>query len=201
MTIELKICGINSKNIIHTIIKKGGCQYLGFVFYPKSPRNLSIEKSKELTSIIPSYINKVAVLVNPKNDFIEKIKNQFNYLQLYDTSPSKIKELKLIFNKKIIIAIKIKKEEDINGYKQYVGVADEFLFDSTVMEKSAAFDWSYLKNIQIKNWFLAGGINIDNIDQATKIAQKIDISSSLEDNPGKKSEEKILKFLEKIQRL
>tara|TARA_B110000438_G_C15800538_1_gene644954 strand:+ start:1220 stop:1825 length:606 start_codon:yes stop_codon:yes gene_type:complete len=201
MTIELKICGINSKNIIHTIIKKGGCQYLGFVFYPKSPRNLSIEKSKELTSIIPSYINKVAVLVNPKNDFIEKIKNQFNYLQLYDTSPSKIKELKLIFNKKIIIAIKIKKEEDINGYKQYVGVADEFLFDSTVMEKSAAFDWSYLKNIQIKNWFLAGGINIDNIDQATKIAQKIDISSSLEDNPGKKSEEKILKFLEKIQKL
>ena len=201
MTIELKICGINSKNIIHTIIKKGGCQYLGFVFYPKSPRNLSIEKSKELTSIIPSYINKVAVLVNPKNDFIEKIKNQFNYLQLYDTSPSKIKELKLIFNKKIIIAIKIKKEEDINGYKQYVGVADEFLFDSTVMEKSAAFDWSYLKNIQIKNWFLAGGINIDNIDQATKIAQKIDISSSLEDNPGKKSEEKVLKFLEKIRRL
>jgi len=201
MTIELKICGINSKNIIHTIIKKGGCQYLGFVFYPKSPRNLSIEKSKELTSIIPSYINKVAVLVNPKNDFIEKIKNQFNYLQLYDTSPSKIKELKLIFNKKIIIAIKIKKEEDINGYKQYVGIADEFLFDSTEMEKSAAFDWSYLKNIQIKNWFLAGGINIDNIDQATKIAQKIDISSSLEDNPGKKSEEKVLKFLEKIRRL
>ena len=201
MTIELKICGINSKNIIHTIIKKGGCQYLGFVFYPKSPRNLSIEKSKELTSIIPSYINKEIVLVTPKNDFIEKIKNQFNYLQLYDTSPSKIKELKLIFNKKIIIAIKIKKEEDINGYKQYVGAADEFLFDSTVMEKSAAFDWSYLKNIQIKNWFLAGGINIDNIDQATKIAQKIDISSSLEDNPGKKSEEKILKFLEKIQKL
>jgi len=198
---ELKICGIRSESIIKKIVEKGGCKYLGFVFYSKSPRNLSIEKSKKLTSVVPSHMKKVAVLVNPDNNFVDKIKDQFDYLQLYETEPAKIKELKLIFKKKIIQSIKVKKEEDIYLYKQYLGIADEFLFDSSAMEKSSMFDWNFLKNIKIRNWFLAGGINIDNINEALKIAQKIDISSSLEDNPGEKSEKKVIDFLEKVQKL
>ena len=201
MQIELKICGINSKNIIKTIVKNGGCKYLGFVFYPPSPRNLSIQESKKLTAIVPKDIKKVAVLVKPENSFIEKIKDQFDYLQIYDSSPLKIKELKSIFKKKIIQAIKVKKREDINLYKNYIGIADEFLFDSSGMEKSLSFNWEYLKNIQIKGWFLAGGINIDNLDKAKNITQKIDISSGLEDNPGKKSIRKVSKFLLKVKNL
>ena len=201
MPIELKICGINSENIIQTIIENGGCQYLGFVFYSPSPRNLTIEQSEKLTSIVPEDIKKVAVLVKPESSFVEKIKNQFDYLQVYETSPSKVKELKLISNKKIIQAIKVKKKEDINLYKQYIGVADEFLFDSSSMEKSSVFDWNYLKNIEIKEWFLAGGIDINNLENALKISKKIDISSSLEDNPGKKSSKKISDFLLKVKNL
>ena len=201
MPIELKICGINSENIIQTIIQNGGCQYLGFVFYPPSPRNLTIEQSEKLTSIVPRNIKKVAVLVKPENSFVEKIKNQFDYFQVYETSPSKVKELKLISNKKIIQAIKVKKEEDINLYKQYIGVADEFLFDSSAMEKSSVFNWSYLKNIEIKEWFLAGGIDINNLEKASKISKKIDISSSLEDNPGVKSAKKIKEFLLKLKEI
>ncbi len=201
MPIELKICGINTKNIIQTIVEKGGCQYLGFIFYPPSPRNLSIEESKKLTSIVPDHIKKVAVLVKPENSFIEKIKDQFDYLQVYETSPSRSKVLKLISNKKIIQAIKVKKEEDINLYKQYLGIADEFLFDSSAMEKSSMFDWDYLKNIEINDWFLAGGININNLKNASKISKKIDISSSLEDNPGVKSSKKVSDFLQKAKKL
>jgi len=201
MPIELKICGINSENIIKTIIKNGGCQYLGFVFYPSSPRNLSIEQSKKLLSIVPNYIRKVAVLVKPKNDFIEKIKDHFDFLQLYETSPSRVQELKLIFNKKIIQAIKVKKKEDVDLYKQYIGIVDEFLFDSSAMEKSSIFNWDYLKNVEIKGWFLAGGININNLKKATNVAQKIDISSSLEDNPGKKSVQKVSELLRRIKEL
>lgn len=199
MPIKLKICGINSESIIQTILKGGGCEYLGFVFYPPSPRHLSIERSKKLTSIVPNNIKKVAIVIKPENNFIEKIKDQFDYLQVYDSSPTKIKELKLIFNKKIIQAIKIKKEEDINLYKQYIGIADEFLFDSSTMEKSSTFNWNYLKNIEIDEWFLAGGININNIEKAAKISEKIDISSGLEDNPGVKSSKKILDFLTKVK--
>jgi phosphoribosylanthranilate isomerase len=201
MSIELKICGINSKSIIETIVRNGGCQYLGFIFYPPSPRNLSIEESKKLTSIVPNYIKKVAVLVKPENSFVEKIKDQFDYFQVYETSPSRSKTLKLISNKKIIQAIKIKKKEDINLYKQYIGIADEFLFDSSAMEKSSIFDWSYSKNIEINEWFLAGGININNLEKASKISKKIDISSSLEDNPGKKSVQKVSELLLKVKQL
>ena len=201
MPIELKICGINSKNIIQTIIQNGGCQYLGFVFYLPSPRNLSIEQSKKLTSIVPNHIKKVAVLVKPENSFVEKIKNQFDYFQVYETSPSEVKVLKLISDKKIIQAIKVKKKEDIDLYKKYIGIADEFLFDSPAMEKSSTFNWNYLKNIKIKGWFLAGGVNVENLEKAANIAQKIDISSSLEDNPGKKSVQKVLDFLLKVKNL
>ena len=201
MSIELKICGINSEKIIQTIIKSRGCQYLGFIFYPPSPRNLSIEQSKKLTSIIPNDIKKVAVLIKPESNFVEKIKDQFDYLQLYETSPAKSKALKLISNKKIIQAIKVKKKEDIDLYKQYIGIVDEFLFDSSAMEKSSGFDWSYLKNIKINEWFLAGGININNLEKASKISKKIDISSSLEDNPGVKSSKKVSDFLLKVKKL
>ena len=201
MPVKLKICGIKSKQIIEIISKIGGCQYLGFVFYNKSPRNLSIEESKKLTSIVPKSISKVAVLINPENDFIEKIKNQFDLLQVYNTSPERVKELKLLSNKKIIQAIKVKKGEDINIYKKYIGIADEFLFDSSGMEKSYKFNWDYLKNIEIKGWFLAGGININNLDVVKNIAQKIDISSSLEDNLGEKSVQKVSDFLSKVKKL
>ena len=201
MSIELKICGINSEKIIQTIIKSRGCQYLGFIFYPPSPRNLSIEQSKKLTSIIPNDIKKVAVLIKPESNFVEKIKDQFDYLQLYETSPAKSKALKLISNKKIIQAIKVKKKEDIDLYKQYIGIVDEFLFDSSAMEKSSGFDWSYLKNIKINEWFLAGGININNLEKASKISKKIDISSSLEDNPGVKSSKKVSDFLLRAKKL
>ena len=201
MSIELKICGINSEKIIQTIIKSRGCQYLGFIFYPPSPRNLSIEQSKKLTSIIPNDIKKVAVLIKPESNFVEKIKDQFDYLQLYETSPAKSKALKLISNKKIIQAIKVKKKEDIDLYKQYIGIVDEFLFDSSAMEKSSGFDWSYLKNIKINEWFLAGGVNVNNLKKAANITRKIDISSSLEDNPGKKSVQKVSDFLLKLKNL
>ena len=109
MSIELKICGINSEKIIQTIIQNDGCKYLGFVFYPPSPRNLTIEQSEKLTSIVPNYIKKVAVLVKPESSFVQKIKNQFDYLQIYETSPSKVKELKSISNKKNYSSNKSKK--------------------------------------------------------------------------------------------
>ena len=127
--------------------------------------------------------------------------NTLGVYGVYDVSPERVKELKLISNKKIIQSIKVKKEEDIDLYKEYVGIADEFLFDSPGMEKSSNFNWDYLKNIEIKEWFLAGGINIDNFDKAKNIAQKIDISSGLEDNPGKKSVKKISDFLSKLKSL
>ncbi len=69
------------------------------------------------------------------------------------------------------------------------------------MEESFSFNWDYLKNIEIEGWFLAGGININNLKEASKISQKIDISSGLEDNPGKKSIQKVSDFLREAKKL
>jgi len=69
------------------------------------------------------------------------------------------------------------------------------------MEKSSTFDWNYLKNIEIKEWFLAGGIDINNLEKVSKISKKIDISSSLEDNPGIKSAKKVKEFLLKLKEI
>ena len=69
------------------------------------------------------------------------------------------------------------------------------------MEKSSTFNWNYLKNVKIKGWFLAGGVNVNNLKKAANITRKIDISSSLEDNPGKKSVQKVLDFLLKVKNL
>ena len=68
-------------------------------------------------------------------------------------------------------------------------------------KKVQFFDWSYLKNIEIKEWFLAGGIDINNLEKASKISKKIDISSSLEDNPGIKSSKKVSDFLLRAKKL
>mgnify|MGYP001230416904 CR=1 FL=1 len=198
--LEIKICGISDSKSCTTAIQYN-VDYLGFVFYKKSHRNLTIEQAKHLTSLVPKFVKKVAVLVRPEQEFVKKIKDMFDYLQVYESSPSEIQQLKLTSGKKIIQAIKIKKKSDVELYKQYIGIADEFLFDSSSMEKSSSFNWGYLKNIEIEGWFLAGGININNLEKALKISQKIDISSGLEDNPGKKSIQKVYDFLLKIKKL
>ena len=138
--LEIKICGISDSKSCTTAIQYN-VNYLGFVFYKKSHRNLTIEQAKHLTSLVPKFVKKVAVLVRPEQEFVKKIKDMFDYLQVYESSPSEIKQLKLTSGKKIIQAIKIKKKSDVKLYKQYIGIADEFLFDSSSMEKSSSFNW------------------------------------------------------------
>ena len=75
------------------------------------------------------------------------------------------------------------------------------MFDSPGMEKTSVFDWIHLNNIEIKDWFLAGGININNIEKASRITKKLDLNSSLEDTEGKKSVEKVSELLLRVKKL
>ena len=102
---KVKICGMTDATTIQTAIKHK-VDYLGFVFYPKSPRNLTPEQAKELTKNIPQNVKRVAVLVNAKDEFIEQIKDYFDCFQLHGHEDVKrIKELKQKFNKEIIKAL------------------------------------------------------------------------------------------------
>ena len=201
MQIKVKICGMTDAATIQTAIDHK-VDYLGFVFYQKSPRNLTPKKATLLTKNIPSHINKVAVLVNETDQFIEYIKNDFDTFQLHgDEDLNRVKELKKKYNKKIIKAIKVTDENSAKKFQQFEDQVDMFLFDSPAMEKSAKFNWQILQNLKItKPYLIAGSININNVDEILKFNPTgIDISSGLEDSRGVKSEKKIIELLNKVK--
>ena len=101
MQTKVKICGMTDAATIQTAIDHK-VDYLGFVFYQKSPRNLTPKQATLLTKNIPSHINKVAVIVNETDQFIEYIKNDFDTFQLHgDEDLNRIKELKKNITKKL----------------------------------------------------------------------------------------------------
>ena len=201
MLTKVKICGMTDAATIQTAINHK-VDYLGFVFYQKSPRNLTPKQATLLTKNIPSHINKVAVLVNETDQFIEYIKNDFDTFQLHgDEDLNRVKELKKKYNKKIIKAIKVTDENSAKKFQQFEDEVDMFLFDSPAMEKSAKFNWQILQNLKItKPYLIAGSININNVDEILKFNPTgIDISSGLEDSRGVKSEKKIIELLNKVK--
>ena len=198
---KVKICGMTDAETIQTAIQHK-VDYLGFVFYKKSPRNLTIEKAKQLTKNIPTNVKRVAVLVNEGDEFIEQIKNFFDYLQLHgDEDLKRIKEVKEKFNKKIIKAIKITDEKSAKTFSTFEEQVDMLLLDSPAMEKTAKFDWQILTKLKItKPYLVAGSININNVDEILKYNPSgIDISAGVESSPGIKSNEKIIEFLDKVK--
>ena len=198
---KVKICGMKNAETIKTAIDHK-VDFLGFVFYPDSPRNLTPKQAAKLTKDIPNHIGKVAVLVNETDQFIEYIKNDFDYFQLHGNEDLKrIKEIRQKFNKKIIKVIKVTNEDNAKTFKEFEEEADMLLFDSPAMEKSSQFSWQILSKLKItKPYLIAGGINIDNVDEALKLNPfGIDVSSGVEKSLGLKSNEKIIKFLNKIK--
>ena len=198
---KVKICGMTEKETIQTAIQHK-VDYLGFVFYKKSPRNLTIDQARELTKNIPPHVKKIAVLVDAKDEFIEQIKDYFDCLQLHGHEDVKrIRELKQKFNKEIIKAIKVTDEASAKTYNQFEDEVDMLLFDSPAMEKTAKFDWNILTKLKIKKPYLvAGSISIDNVDEVLKYnPYGIDVSAGLESSLGVKSKAKIIEFLDKVK--
>ena len=201
MQTKVKICGMTDAATIQTAIDHK-VDYLGFVFYPKSPRNLTPKQATLLIKNIPSHINKVAVIVNETDQFIEYIKNDFDTFQLHgDEDLNRVKELKKKYNKKIIKAIKVTDKNSAKKFQQFEDEVDMFLFDSPAMEKSAKFNWQILQNLKItKPYLIAGSINIDNVDEVLKYnPYGIDVSGGVEKNRGIKCGDKIIKFLDKVK--
>jgi len=198
---KVKICGMTSAETIQTAIKHK-VDYLGFVFYPKSPRNLSPKQATILIKDIPNHISKVAVIVDETDQFINYIQKDFDYFQLHGNEDVKrIREIRQKYNKKIIKAIKVIDEQSAKTFKQFEDEVDMFLFDSPAMEKTAKFDWQILNKLKItKPYLVAGSININNVDEILKYnPYGIDISAGLESSNGIKSSKKIIEFLDKVK--
>ena len=202
---EAKICGVKDKKILNFIVShKYAPKFIGFICnYPKSHRNLSLEKLKTLLDIEKNKSNFVAVLVSPNLNYLKKLARfNFDFFQLYNVSPKKTLIIKKKFKKKIISVIQVSKMNDVNKYKKYINIADIILFDSKGYEKSVGFNHSFLSNVpKIIKTMLAGNIKYNqNLANFEKISDIIDISGSLETRK-KKDVKKINVFLKNIYKV
>tara|TARA_B100001027_G_scaffold215532_1_gene189703 strand:+ start:781 stop:1401 length:621 start_codon:yes stop_codon:yes gene_type:complete len=199
---KIKICGLNPARDVQLCIDLK-VDFLGFVFYDKSPRNLDSDDVKKLKNYKKQNSLYTAVTVNPSDEFIQNIvlKN-FDYIQLHGSETiERVKEIKSM-GLKVIKAIKIKDEIDIKNYRKY-NEADLILFDTPGMEQSIKFPENLIAKLPKGERFaVAGSISEHNIDNMIKLGVNFfDLSSSLESKFGQKDHLKIKNFMKKINNL
>ena len=199
---KTKICGLNPARDIQLCIDLK-VNYLGFVFYERSPRNVSPADIKIFSEYDKKGSNFVAVTVNPSDAFIKKnLKRNFDFIQLHGSeTKERVTELKNM-GFKIIKAIKVKSEKDIEKFKEFNN-ADIILFDTPGMEKSLEFPKDLIDKIpKGEKYALAGSISEDNVENISKLGVNFfDLSSSLESQLGYKDHQKIKGFIQKINEL
>ena len=205
MTLECKICGVSNSKILNFIVNhKFPPQFVGFIVnYPKSKRFIETENLKSLINVNKNKTKFVAVLVKPDETILKEIKDlNFDYYQLYDVNLNKTKEIKERYKIKIISAITVSNQEDVDKYKNYSEISDIILFDSKGYHKSENFDHNFLINVPSSlNKMIAGNIQIEDIPNFKNKDYIIDISGALEDENGNKSIKKIDNFLNAVHNI
>ena len=202
---KIKICGLNPTRDVQTCIDLN-VNFLGFVFYHKSPRNICLEDINILRNYNKRLSVFVSVCVDPDNAFIQKnILGNFDYIQLHGSETvERVSEIKKM-GIKVIKVIKVKEKKDIALYKDYENIADLILFDSTSMENSRSISKNLLSELPKGEKFgLAGAINSENILEYSKLGFSfLDLSSGLEREnlKGYKDHLKIKNFINKINEL
>ena len=199
---KIKICGLNPTRDVQLCIDLR-VNYLGFVFYKKSPRNVNTSDIKVLSTYDKENSAFVAVTVNPSDEFIKKnLIGNFDYIQLHGSeTKERVNEIKNM-GFKIIKAIKVKEAQDIQKFREFEN-ADIILFDTPGMEKSLEFPKNLITKIPIgTKYALAGSISENNVENIGKLGVNFfDLSSSLENQLGYKDHLKIKSFIKKINEI
>ena len=200
-----KICGISDLDTLNFVINHPyPPQFIGFICnYKKSSRYVDVETLNELLKLDKKKSKFVAVLVKPDEDILEKIKHlPFDYYQIYDCAAEEIKVIKQKYNKKIIAALTVSNQDDINKYKAFEDVADILLFDSKGYEKTQSFNHNFLDNVNsLKPIMVAGDIKTDDLNNFKDKPFLIDVSGNLESEKGVKDINKIDKFLNTVHNI
>jgi len=208
MSIDVKICGLKTSEAVDAAVY-GGAKMLGFVFFAKSPRHVTLDEAAALLARVPDGVTKVALLVNPDDGEVDAIGRQlpFDMIQLHGSeTPERVAEIKAISGLAVMKAIGIEAADDIARAHSYEAVTDRILLDAKAPRdadlpggNALSFDWGLIAGeTWQKPWLLAGGLNAENLTEAVKTsgATFVDVSSGVEDAPGRKSITKIRAFLE-----
>ena len=215
MALKAKICGLNHPAAVAAAIA-GGASHLGFIFYPPSPRAILPGIAAALAANIPADIVKVGLFVDASDEEIARTLAEapLDMLQLHgDETPRRVKDLRRHFGKPVMKALRIASAADTAGADEYLPAVDWLLFDAKPPPEmtgalpggnAISFDWSLIAGRGwSKPWMLSGGLNTGNLAAAVRTtgATTVDVSSGVEDSPGRKNPEKIAAFLKLVASL
>ncbi len=209
MSVDVKICGLTDAASLETAIE-AGARFVGFVFYPPSPRSLDPADAAGLAADVPRDRTKVGVTVDPTDEALAELLAvvPLDALQLHGgESPERVAAIKVATGKMVIKALSLADPEDLAPVDAYAEVADMLLFDAKPPREpdrlpggnGLAFDWHLLHDLQLERpWFLSGGLTTDNLATAVELctAHMVDVSSGVEARPGQKDPAKIRRFLD-----
>lgn len=208
MGVAAKICGLSSEEAV-TAAVAGGAAYLGFVFYPPSPRAVTPQRSARLCEAVPAEVRRVALFVDADDQTIEAVlaAAPIDMLQFHGhESPERIAEARLRFDRPVMKAVAIAGPEDVTAAARYEDAADRLLFDAKPPRRSdalpggngLAFDWGLIAGRKWHlPWMLSGGLTAELLPEAVRISRAVavDVSSGVESRPGVKDPGKIRAFL------
>jgi len=191
-----------------TAAAKAGADYVGFVFFAKSPRNVSVAQAKALAALVPGGVRKVALVVNADNAFLDELVAQvpLDMLQLHGSeTPARVAEVKARYGLPVMKAVGVGAEEDLPTLDSFAVVADQLLVDAKPPKNAdlpggngLAFDWRLIAGREWAcPWMLAGGLTPANVAEAVRLtgARQVDVSSGVERGPGAKDETLIADFV------
>jgi phosphoribosylanthranilate isomerase len=206
--VKVKICGVRTPSIVNAAVD-AGADYVGFVFFPKSPRTIAPEAARPLAELAFGRIETVAVLVDPDDAFIDEILTTVrpSLLQLHGSeTPDRLAAIRRHSGLRTIKAIGVAGADDVAKAATYWGIADMIMFDARAPAGSdipgghgLAFDWSALAGLRAERSFaLSGGLDPDNVWEAliTTGADMVDVSSGVERAPGEKDEALVREFIQ-----
>ena len=206
--ISVKICGLATVDDVRACAD-ADANYMGLVFFEKSPRNITIPAARELALAAPLGLAKVALVVNPSDAELDALiaTVPLDMVQLHGReTPERVAEVKARFGLPVMKAVGIADGDDLPKLESYFGVADQILVDAKPPEggelpggNGLSFDWRLLAGRRWPcPWMLAGGLTPENVAQAVKMtgAKQVVVSSGVEDAPGQKNAELIQKFVQ-----
>jgi phosphoribosylanthranilate isomerase len=211
MDLTVKICGLRTPETLHAAIE-AGADWVGFVFFPKSPRHVSLDEARALGPLVAGRAQKVALLVDAPDAMIADViaALQPDFLQLHGhETPERVGEIKQRFGVPLIKAVGIAGQDDLIQARAYESVVNWMLYDAKPPKQAVlpggngvSFDWTLLKEAGKQHHFmLSGGLDADNVANALAItgAAGVDVSSGVESAPGIKDTKRIKAFMAAVR--
>ena len=209
--IRVKICGLKTPADVAAVAASGAA-YAGFVFFAKSPRNLTIPAARELALAAPVGLAKVALVVDADDAFLDAITEAMplDMLQLHGhETPDRVAEVRARYGLPVMKAVGVADEGDLAAVFDFSLVADQILVDAKPPKNAdlpggngLSFDWRLVAQRRwLRPWMLAGGLTPDNVAEAIRLtnARQVDVSSGVESAPGIKDAGRISAFVKAAQ--